>query len=65
MRPLTFDPASENIMPVWSPDAIRIVFASHREGKWRLYQKPADGTATEELLFETDQVVYPIGVVAG
>jgi serine/threonine protein kinase len=47
---LTFDPANE-FYPVWSPDGRQIMFASDRDGTnatTRLYQKPADGTGSEE-----------------
>jgi hypothetical protein len=49
----TFDPAPE-AWPVWSPDGSRIVFASARKGHFDLYVKNASGTASEELLYESD-----------
>ncbi|PYT58963.1 MAG: hypothetical protein DMG35_15905 [Acidobacteria bacterium] len=39
-------------MPVWSPDAGRIVFASAREGPPTLYQRPAGGQEQEESLLK-------------
>jgi len=46
---LTFDKALE-MLPVWTPDGKRIVFASDREGHRGIYWKAADGTGTEEKL---------------
>jgi Tol biopolymer transport system component len=40
--------------PVWSPDGSRIIFSSNRDGGvFNLYQKPANGTKDEEILFES------------
>jgi eukaryotic-like serine/threonine-protein kinase len=49
---LTFDP-STNLLPVWSPDGKRVVFASNRKGLFHIYQKASDGAGSEELLFES------------
>ncbi len=46
---LTFDPADET-NPIWSPDGTRIAFTSDRMGQRDIYQKPADGSGSEELL---------------
>ncbi len=46
---LTFGPAV-NIMPVWSPDDSRIVFASNREGTHQLYQRLTSGAGQDELV---------------
>ncbi len=54
---LTFDPAADNA-PMWSPDGLRIVWASNRNGPFDLYIKSASGTDQEELLIK-------IGVGAG
>src|SRR6185503_16053825 len=56
---LTFDASQDNSMPIWSPDGSRIVFGSLRNGKWGLYQKPANGT-DEELLVESDLAKMPM-----
>jgi len=55
---LTFDPGVE-VIPVWSPDGGRIVFASDREGVYDIYHKLATGSAREELLLRTTQPKYP------
>ncbi|MCZ6774401.1 MAG: hypothetical protein O7G83_20780, partial [Proteobacteria bacterium] len=47
---LTFDPGVD-IVPVWTPDAQRVVFSSGREGgPFALYSKAADGTGAVERL---------------
>ena len=38
---LTFDPAVDNL-PIWSPDGLRVVFASRRGGAFNLYVKAVD-----------------------
>jgi len=48
---LTFDPAADNV-PMWSPDGLRIVWASNRNGPFDLYIKSASGTDQEELLIK-------------
>jgi serine/threonine protein kinase/Tol biopolymer transport system component len=60
MQRLTFDASQFNASPVWAPDGKRIAFGSRRNGKWGLYVKPADGTAKEELITESDQPKMPM-----
>ena len=60
MLRFTFDASQDNSMPIWSPDGSRIVFGSLRNGKWGLYQKPANGTGREELLVESDLPKMPM-----
>ena len=55
----TFDPADEVAM-VWTPDGTRAVFNSQKKGHFDLYQKNADLTGTEELLFEDNLNKYPV-----
>ena len=57
---LTFGPGTD-LGPIWSPDGNRIVFSSDREGVFDLYQKPATGGASEELLIKTSQSKYASG----
>jgi Tol biopolymer transport system component len=60
MSPLTFDGSQDNSQPIWSADGSQIVFGSHRNGKWGLYQKMSNGTGGEELLFESDVLNMPM-----
>jgi serine/threonine-protein kinase len=46
---LTFD-AGEDILPTWTPDGRRIVFASNRIGPMDLYWIAADGGVPEKVL---------------
>ncbi len=55
----TFDMAAEFFV-VWSPDGSRIVFTSNRKGVFDLYQKPATGAGSEELLLATPQNKGPV-----
>jgi len=54
MQRLTFGAAQNNGTPAWSPDGMKIGFSSTRNGKAGLYIKPADGTAKEELIYESE-----------
>ena len=56
----TFDGANE-LLPVWSPDGERIVFASDRSGGPNLYIKAVHGGGDAELLYEDDSAKYPVG----
>ena len=57
MTRFTFDPGVD-IVPIWSPDGMRIVFSSTRKGPFNLYVKSASGASAEELLFETPKNTY-------
>jgi hypothetical protein len=46
---ITFDPAIDD-PPLWSPDGLRIVWASNRTGAFDLYIKSANGAGPEKLL---------------
>ena len=46
---LTFDPAIDD-PPMWSPDGLRVVWASNRSGVFDLYVKSANGAGPEQLL---------------
>jgi dipeptidyl aminopeptidase/acylaminoacyl peptidase len=54
----TFD-AGLDALPVWAPDGRRLVFRSNRKGPNDLYQKPASGAGTEELLLESPLIKSP------
>jgi Tol biopolymer transport system component len=46
---LTFPPSNQ-VVPLWSPDASRIMFASNREMHFDLYMKNSDGTQERKAL---------------
>jgi Tol biopolymer transport system component len=46
---MTFDPA-DDLDSIWSPDGTRIAFTSNRAGQRDIYQTPADGSGSTELL---------------
>ena len=50
----TFD-AGLDISSVWSPDGSRIAFQSNRKGRFDFYEKPSNGAAGEELIFESPE----------
>jgi eukaryotic-like serine/threonine-protein kinase len=54
---LTFDPANDGDA-VWSPDGVRVVFSSMREGLPNLYQKLSSGAGGEELLLKSDEAKF-------
>jgi Tol biopolymer transport system component len=55
---LTFDPRPDDA-PVWSPDGKKIAFAANRGGSMDLYEKNADNSGEERLLFKSDQNKIP------
>jgi eukaryotic-like serine/threonine-protein kinase len=55
---LTLHPAYD-LVPIWSPDGKRIVFASNRNGPLDLYQIPANGTGPEEPLLQSAERKLP------
>jgi Tol biopolymer transport system component len=55
---LTFDPAVDRV-PVWSPDARRLVFTSNHQSNIDLYIKNADGTEEETSVVHDDFNKYP------
>lgn len=55
---LTFDP-SLNAVPVWSPDAARLVFGSNRQLHFDLYVKNSDGAQEEKSIVGDDVQKYP------
>ena len=55
----TFDPG-DDVSPVWSADASRVVFASRRGRYLDLYQKASNGGAgTEQILLTSDVDKFP------
>lgn len=58
VKRLTFDPAVDRV-PIWSPDAKRLVFVSSREHGVDLYMKKSDGTQEEKRIVSDDLNKYP------
>ncbi len=56
---LTFAVSIES-SPIWSPDGMRIAFASNRKGQFDIYQKAANGIGEEEALLETSAEERPM-----
>jgi Tol biopolymer transport system component len=49
-----------NVMPVWSPDGLNLIFASDRDGGIaNLYQKAASGVKQETLLLKSENSKCP------
>ena len=59
---LPTDPGVNVSFPVWSPDGIRIVFASGRgsERNRNLYQRLSNGGGDDELLLKADEDLVPL-----
>ena len=49
----------EDLLPQWSPDGERIYFASTRTGHFQVYSVAADGSGTEQLLVDNEDVQVP------
>ena len=61
--PLTSGNAS-NILPLWSRDGTRIIFASNRGGNWDIYSQPADGSRPADALLKRPYDQYPLSILA-
>ena len=55
---LTFDPGRD-IYAAWTPDGLRVAFASNRDGTMNLFWKAADGTGAVERLAESSNPQRP------
>jgi eukaryotic-like serine/threonine-protein kinase len=55
---LTFDPSIDAV-PIWSPDATRLVFASNRQTYFGLYVKNSDGANDEKNIVQGDVGNFP------
>jgi serine/threonine protein kinase len=58
---LTFDPALD-YAPVWSPDGKQVMFASSRQSGWRIFLKNADGSGSEQKVFEMESAAWQVVV---
>lgn len=54
----TFDPG-DDVVPAWSTDGSRILFASNRRGHFDLYEKQAGGMSPETPIYEDGTEKYP------
>ena len=61
MRRVTFDPAEE-LFPLWSPDGTRLFFSSDRNGTFDIFTRPADGTGSTELLYDSPATLMLNGI---
>src|SRR5262249_2897549 len=54
---LTFDPQTDNGIPVWSPDGHTMLFSTLRGSKAGvgIFRKPSDGAGVAELVLPSDQ----------
>jgi Tol biopolymer transport system component len=55
---VTFDPGID-ALPVWSPDSLRLAFASSQQNQFELYLKNADGAKAEKLISHVGVDEYP------
>jgi len=56
---LTFDSASADAAPVWTPDGRLVTFSSARSGAGNLFWKPADGSGSEQRLTTSPHTQFP------
>ena len=52
-----------NILPLWSGDGARILFASNRGGDWDIYSQPADGSGPAEVLLKRPYDQFPYSML--
>jgi eukaryotic-like serine/threonine-protein kinase len=57
-------PETSNLLPLWSRDGTRIIFASNRGGDWDIYSQPADGSQPAEALLKRPGDQYPSSILA-
>ena len=62
-RPLT-QGTDSNILPAWSQDGRRILYASNRGGDWDIHSQPADGSGAAEVLLKRPFDQFPCMVAS-
>ncbi len=67
-RRLTFDEGN-NLHPMWSDDATRVLFSSNRQDNWAVWSVEPDGLSPPELIYKGDTGVWststgPNGLIA-
>jgi len=58
------DHAAWDADPVWSEDGRDVIYSSRREGRWRIYRRPATAVGPEQLLLDADTPVVPLQVLS-
>jgi len=53
---------SFSLLPLWSRDGMRVIFASNRGGDWDIYSQPADGSQPAEVLLKRPYDQMPLSV---
>jgi Tol biopolymer transport system component len=61
--PLT-SASTNSLLPLWSRDGLRIVFASNRGGDWDIYSQPADGSQPAEPLLKRPYDQFPYSALS-
>jgi serine/threonine protein kinase len=56
----TFDP-NDDVNPIWLPDGSRIVWASNREGPYKLFIKPASGVGQDQAWSPSSRLTVATG----
>ena len=54
--------ANSNILPVWTRDLQRIVYASNRAGDWDIYSQPVNGSKPAEVLLKRSSDQFPYAI---
>ena len=52
-----------NLLPMWSADGTRILFASNRGGDWDIYGQPADGSRPAEIVLKRPYDQFPYSML--
>ena len=60
---LSFEPSDE-VSPVWAHDMSTVLYGTDRDGTYKIYRKPADGSGQPRMLVGLDQDSWPMDVSA-